>query len=120
MLKENDHANISEALYAIGHIEQYLATIFTLDDLLQDSKTYDAVMMNFILIGEACKRLSKELKTQNPQIDWKGLNGYRNFIAHEYFGMDENIVWGAIRIELPKLKQELLAILNTTEDRESK
>jgi uncharacterized protein with HEPN domain len=43
---------------------------------------YDAVMMNFILIGEACKRLSKKFKSENTQIDWAGINGYRNFIAN--------------------------------------
>ncbi len=111
MLKDTDRANIHEVLYAIGHIEQYLSSTVTLDDLLGNTMVYDAVMMNFILIGEACKRLSKELKTSIPQVDWKGLNGYRNFIAHEYFGIDENIVWGAIKIELPKLKQELEGIL---------
>ena len=111
MLKDADRANISEVLYAIGHIEEYLSNTTKLDDLLRNTMVYDAVMMNFILIGEACKRLSKELKTANPQVDCKGLNGYRNFIAHEYFGVDENIVWAAIKIELPKLKQELEVIL---------
>ncbi len=72
---------------------------------------YDAVMMNFIVIGEACKRMSAETKNANPQIDWKGINSYRNFIAHEYFGVDENIVWAAIKIELPKLKKEIVSIL---------
>jgi uncharacterized protein with HEPN domain len=73
---------------------------------------YDAVMMNFILIGEACKRLSKKFKSENTQIDWAGINGYRNFIAHEYFGVDEKIVWRTIKIELPKLKKDLQDILN--------
>jgi uncharacterized protein with HEPN domain len=111
MLKDTDRANANEVLYAMAHIEEYLSNTVTLDDLLCNTLVYDAVMMNFILIGEACKRLSKELKAANPQVDWKGLNGYRNFIAHEYFGVDENIVWAAIKIELPKLKQELEAIL---------
>ncbi len=111
MLKDTDQANVSEVLYAIAHIEEYLSSTITLDDLLANTMVYDAVMMNFILIGEACKRLSKELKAANPQVDWKGLNGYRNFIAHEYFGVDENIVWAAIKLELPKLKQELEVML---------
>ncbi len=111
MLNEDDRTNAEEVLYAIGHIEKYMEDIVLLEDFLDNTLVYDAVMMNFIVIGEACKRLSKELKTANPQIDWKGINGYRNFIAHEYFGVDEKIVWGAIKIELPKLKEEMKVIL---------
>jgi uncharacterized protein with HEPN domain len=111
MHNEDDKANIEEVLYAIKHIESYMQNVSSLDELLENRMVYDAVMMNFIIMGEACKRLSKELKNANPQIDWKGINGYRNFIAHEYFGVDENIVWGAIKLELPKLKKDMSHIL---------
>jgi uncharacterized protein with HEPN domain len=111
MLNEDDKANAEEVLYAIGHIDTYMESIELLEDFLNNTLVYDAVMMNFIVIGEACKRLSKEVKTANPQIDWKGINGYRNFIAHEYFGVDEKIVWAAIKIELPMLKEEMKEIL---------
>ena len=112
MLEERDKANIEEVFYAIEHIEKYLVNISSLQGLIDNTMVYDAVMMNFILIGEACKRLSIRFKTENPQIDWSGINGYRNFIAHEYFGVDEKIVWRTIRIELPKLKKGLQDILN--------
>jgi len=53
MLEERDKANIEEVFYAIEHIEKYLENIFNLEDLLNNTMMYDAVMMNFILIGEA-------------------------------------------------------------------
>ena len=37
---------------------------------------------------------------------------YRNFVVHEYFGVDVKILWSAITFELPKLKFELEKILN--------
>jgi len=79
--------------------------------LLNDNKTYDAVLMNFIVLGEEANRISDALKTNNPQIPWKEINGFRNFVAHDYFGVDENIVWAAIQFHLPKLKHELKNIL---------
>lgn len=112
MPEERDKANIEEVFYAIGHIEKYLANILSIEDLLDNTMAYDAVMMNFILIGEACKRLSDKFKSENAQIDWGGINSYRNFIAHEYFGVDEKIVWRTIKIELPKLKKALQDIIN--------
>ena len=112
MLEERDKANIEEVFYAIEHIEKYLENILSLEDLLNNTMVYDAVMMNFILIGEACKRLSSKFKSENVQIDWIGINGYRNFLTHEYFGVDEKIVWRTIKIELPKLKRDLQYIFN--------
>ena len=106
---------MEEVFYAISHIEKYMTGISVLQELIDNTLVYDAVMMNFILIGEACKRLSPLLKKDNSQIDWQGINGYRNFIAHEYFGVDEKIVWQAIRIELPKLKYDLGEILKTSQ-----
>lgn len=112
MLSENNKADVEEILYAIAHIEEYTQSIYTLNELLENTLVYDAVMMNFIIIGEACKRLPKEFKKANPQIDWKGIAGYRNYIAHEYFGVDAKIAWDSIQAELPRLKKELSGILD--------
>ena len=111
MLSENDFSNIEEVLYAIRHIEEYTEDIPNMAALKDKAMAYDAVMMNFILIGEACKRLSADLKNNHPHIDWKGINSYRNFIAHDYFGVDDKIVWLTITIELPALKNALSALL---------
>ncbi len=108
---EKDIANIEECLYAINNIQQYIGDIAVLDDLLDDHKTYDAVLMNFIVLGEAANRISNSLKAETLQIDWKEINGFRNFIAHDYFGVDQNIVWAVIQFHLPKLKEELVNLL---------
>lgn len=86
MLSEKDKTNIEEILYAISHIEIYLKPIHSIEDLIQNQMVYDAIQMNFILIGEATKRIRKEVKIQNSQIEWKGIISYRNFVVHEYFG----------------------------------
>lgn len=108
---EKDIANIEEVLYAIKHIDDYIGNIQTKEELLEASMVYDAVMMNFIVLGEACHRLSEEIKSKNPQIDWIGINGFRNFVAHDYLGVDEKIAWRAIKEKLPELKKEFEKIL---------
>lgn len=45
------------------------------------------------------------------QIDWKGLIGLRNRIAHEYFGVSLTIVWNIVKYELPLLKEKLKQII---------
>ena len=106
---EKDFANIQDCLFAIKHIEEYIQDIATAEELMNDAKTYDAVLMNFIIIGEAANRLSEEIKKQKPNIDWRSIIGFRNFVAHDYFGVDINIVWAAITIHLPELKSTLNA-----------
>ncbi len=58
-----------------------------------DSKTIDAVVRNFEIIGEAANRLPEEFKDKHPDIDWYRIRGFRNRIVHDYFGIDYNIVW---------------------------
>lgn len=112
MLSETDMANLEEINYALSHIELYVQPIKSIDELLLNNLIYDAVQMNFIIIGEASKRISKGVKENNPQIDWKGIISYRNFVVHEYFGVDIKVLWSAITYELPKLKLEIEKILN--------
>ncbi len=101
MLSETDIANLEEINYALSHIELYVQPIKSIDELLLNNLIYDAVQMNFIIIGEASKRISEGVKENNPQIDWKGIISYRNFVVHEYFGVDIKVLWSAITYELP-------------------
>ncbi|MFN3640931.1 MAG: DUF86 domain-containing protein [Flavobacterium sp.] len=119
MLNENDKANLEEINYAVSHIELYVSPINSIEELLQNHLVYDAIQMNFIIIGEASKRISQELKKKYPEIDWKGIVSYRNFVVHEYFGVDVKILWSAIIYELPKLKSTVKQILKSNATKNS-
>lgn len=80
----------------------------TFDSFENDSKTVDAVIRNFEIIGEAANRLTEAYKAENPEIEWDHLRGFRNRIVHEYFGIDLEIVWQIIEDDLPRLNQTLI------------
>jgi uncharacterized protein with HEPN domain len=80
-------------------------------DFKEDRKTIDAVVRNFEIIGEASKYIPEDVKTEHPQIDWKGIVGLRNRIAHEYFDISPRIVWQIVRHELSLLKKQLNRII---------
>ena len=40
-------------------------------DFFQDEKTYDAVLRNLEIIGEAAKNVDDEFRQDNPDIDWR-------------------------------------------------
>ncbi len=63
------------------------------EEFLRDSKTVDAVIRNFEIIGEAANRLPEEFKDKHSNIDWHRIRGFRNRIVHDYFGIDYEIVW---------------------------
>jgi uncharacterized protein with HEPN domain len=79
----------------------------TFDEFIGDSKTVDAVIRNFEIIGEAAARLPEEFKDKYPDIDWHRIRGFRNRIVHDYFGIDYTIVWQIKEAFLPELLSKL-------------
>lgn len=88
---------------AVQNILNYTKGL-SFEDFLNDSKTKDAVVRNFEIIGEASNKLPKEFIDSNKQIDWIGMIGFRNILVHDYFGIDYEILW--------KIKSEHLEQLN--------
>lgn len=99
-------------LETIEKIIRYTAGYNSADELYHNDRDFDAAMMNFIVIGEQVGKLTDGLKILNAHIDWEKIYSLRNIIAHHYFGINVDIVWQIIRIDLPKLKIDLNALLN--------
>lgn len=68
--------------------------------------------MNFVALGEMVGKLSEKFRDMHDQIEWRKIYAFRNIIAHDYFGVDEEDVLGIIRKHLPKLKNELNQIID--------
>lgn len=108
---EKDKLNILTMLDAIEKIAKYTSGYKNADDFYDNERDFDASMMNFIIIGEMVSRLSDKLIEENNQIDWFRIRGFRNIVAHDYFGIDAEEVWQIIKNHLPKLGNDLRAIL---------
>lgn len=79
----------------------------TCEDFLGDTKTQDAVIRNIEIIGEATKNLSDTVRDRYPEIPWKGLAGMRDRLIHQYFGVNLDIVWNAVKEELPEILSQI-------------
>ena len=108
---DSDINSIKEVLSSIQKVQIYLGDIYDKAELVSDGKTYDAILLQFIVLGESCKRISDGLKTENPQIDWRGAIDFRNFVAHDYFGVSEDVIWSVIQFHLPKMKTDFETLL---------
>jgi uncharacterized protein with HEPN domain len=79
---------------------------------LEDEKTFDAVVRNLEIIGEAVKKLPEALRAQHPNLEWKKMAGLRDILIHEYFGLDAEIVWDIVKSKIPPLDREVRAMLS--------
>lgn len=80
-----------------------------------DSKTQDAVVRNFEIIGEAVKRLSDETRQLAPNIPWRQFAGFRDVLIHQYDGVDMAEVWMTVVNDLPALKEAVRLLLEREE-----
>lgn len=76
-------------------------------DFLSSDLLQSAVLQKFMIIGEAASKISKELKDRHPEIDWKALVGFRNFLANVYFSANLEIVWLAASSRVKTLRSQI-------------
>ena len=77
-----------------------------------DSKSFDATMMQFVVIGETISRLDENFKNSQNQIPWQKIKDFRNIIAHDYFGIDPEEIWDIVNEKLLPLKKEIKKIID--------
>lgn len=68
-----------------------------------DDKTRDAVLRNLEIIGEAAKHIPQEARDQYPTLEWRKIAGFRDIVAHAYFGIDDAILWDIVSNKVPEL-----------------
>lgn len=81
------------------------------DKFVNVSVFQNACCMCILQIGELCKVVSEELKTEEKAIPWKEWCGIRDVFAHQYSNLDHQSAWDTIQTDLPQLKQEVERIL---------
>ncbi len=82
---------IENILLSMNRIAEYIDT-FSFADFTRDSKTVDAVIRNFEIIGEAARNIPPEIKSKYSEVPWAEMYLLRNKISHEYFGTDYEII----------------------------
>ena len=81
-------------------------------EVMQNELIVDAILRNLMVIGEAAKKLPNEWKQRYGDIEWRKIAGLRDVIAHEYFQLDEEILWDVVSNKLPELENVVSRMLD--------
>jgi len=106
MLTKDQHC-LESIIEATDRIIEYTSGIKSADDFNNDYRNFDATMMNFVVIGEMVDKLSYDFKKKHSDIEWTKIKGFRNIVAHDYFGIDAEEVWQIIKNKIPSLKTDI-------------
>ena len=72
---------------------------------------YNATCHLLLSIGEETKKIDDRLKDEISLINWPDIISVRNRIAHDYRGVDNDLVFKICKIELPILKDAIIALV---------
>ncbi len=92
------------------------------DDFIADKRTQQAVIMNFIIIGEAATKVMDghaEFTLAHPDIPWRSMRNMRNRMAHGYFDINLEVVWDTVHEWLPDLLKQLPAVRQKAVDEDN-
>jgi len=98
---------IEESLH---RIQRRFSSIQSPDDFTANEKNLDkldAIAMMLIAVGESFKKIDYETDgqwlAQYPDIDWRGIIGLRNVLAHDYFDIDSEEIYKICQRDIPNL-----------------
>ncbi len=57
--------------------------------------------------------MSDAIRLKYPGIEWRKIAGLRDVIAHEYFGIDNDILWDVIQNKVESLQIEVRRIMQS-------
>jgi len=109
-MKRDYRLYIDDLLEAITKIETYIKGA-SFDTFSKDSKTIDAVVRNFQIIGEAAKHIPEDVRMKYQRVPWKEMAGMRDKLTHEYFGVKLDVVWETLNKRLPEVKAQIKKVL---------
>lgn len=112
-MSNKDLFRLQHIIESIDKIQHLISKLHTLENFEKQWIEQDALIRNFEIIGEASNHISSEIKDLHSDISWKELKGMRNFITHEYFGLQLDTIWETGIYDLPILKSQIQKIIES-------
>jgi uncharacterized protein with HEPN domain len=102
--------SLRDILDCMDAIEQFTMGI-EFESFSENLEKVFAVSRAFEIIGEAVKKVPQTTRNQYPDIPWRDMAGMRDKLIHDYFNADLEIIWQAVKEDIPYLKPLIANIL---------
>lgn len=109
-----DETRLEHMLEALVRIQATAAKV-TRDQLFLDDVVTRALMYDFTVLGEAANNVSEAYCQEHPELDWKGISGFRHKLVHDYAGVDYGILWDSIVVDVPDLLPKVRRLVEAIE-----
>lgn len=106
-----DKGRLEHILAAINNVEGYTRNI-TQQGLVCDKLRLHATVYNVQVIGEATYKLTTEFKDSHPQTPWAMIEKMRHILVHDYYQINNDVLWSVITDDIPNLKEQILMYLS--------
>jgi uncharacterized protein with HEPN domain len=83
---------------------------YTFETFLADARTFDAVLRNLEVLGEAAAQVPDAFREAHPEIPWRQIVGLRNVVLHPYFAVDPEAIWTIVTTQMRALLPALRAL----------
>ncbi len=107
----SDKARLNHILDAILAIEGYTNGISFSEFADSSEKTF-ATVKQFEIVGEAANRITDKTRELDPDIKWSMIIGLRNILVHDYYIVDQSIIWEIIEDDLLNLKSQIEELID--------
>ena len=88
-------------------------------EFIPDLKTRSAAERAIEIIGEASKNVPDDVRSRFPEIPWEKMAGMRDRVAHAYFGVDYDILWNTVTVDIPLLLTEMRRVVRAMQDEQA-
>lgn len=109
---KDDRTYLVHIKEAIEAIEEHIGDA-AYETFIANRMMVDAVVRQLEIIGEAASHLSAEFRDEHADMVWRRMTDMRNFLIHEYFGVNVKIVWDTCQSDLPQLKSFIQTVLGS-------
>ena len=85
------------------------------DEFVANEEKLYAIVHLLQIIGEAARSIPPAVRKTKPTLEWNEMIRLRNIVVHEYFHLDEKIIWNVIKEKIPAILGHIQSALSEGE-----
>jgi uncharacterized protein with HEPN domain len=114
-MSRNLQLYLTDILVACEKVLRYTDSM-EFEQFIADDRTFDAMIRNLQIIGEAVKNVPADVRDRHPEIEWRKIAGLRDILAHTYFQIENQIIWDVVQNKIHPLLIKVSQLLKNQED----